>query len=164
LKNPGENMGIRVVIDKDYNFELGKTAILSVRDKFSKEPIPITDIKLTTTLLESESEAPNAVQRILNNLADAPNLPSSEKAKNTQEVTFKIDYCFDITIQLELYDSVDENQKSVARTLEVEYTGAEYCGIADAKANQATFSTVAYYSMMAGPFISLVLPSFISKF
>lgn len=50
------------------------------------------------------------------------------------------------------------------RTLETIYTGAEYCGIADAKANQATFSKLTYYSMLAGPLVAILMPSFISKF
>jgi hypothetical protein len=52
----------------------------------------------------------------------------------------------------------------VIKTIETIYTGAEYCGIAEAKANQAVYSQLTYYTILAGPLLAIVMPSFIAKF
>jgi hypothetical protein len=94
-----------------------------------------------------------------------PDPPTPESAgQKTVEVRFTPDYCLDISIVLDVYDSINADQKQVIRTLETIYTGAEYCGIAEAKANQAVYSKLTFYTMLAGPLVAIVMPSFISKF
>ena len=55
--------------------------------------------------------------------------------KKDHEILFETDYCFDITLQVQLYDSLDPKQKQIIRNVTVDYTGQEYCGLAAAKAN-----------------------------
>ena len=63
-KMPGEDMGVRLIIDENFEFTLGTTANVKVLDRFTQNPVPIKDSFKTSTFKSS-----GHFQRLLTNRA-----------------------------------------------------------------------------------------------
>lgn len=116
-KASGNNVGIRLDIDPTFKFELNTTAFISIVDKSNLKPVDFVMLSLTNNSII------NTQIRLL----------ESSDTKNRFEMLYYVNYCHDITIILELYDSIDKDQKAIASIKKVHYKSSEYCGIAEAK-------------------------------
>lgn len=137
-KFEGLEVTINLPDNQDFNLEKDVTLKISILDRYSDNPIDIEELILESTVHSSDIKEYN--------------------------LKVRTDYCFDLKIVLDFYDSDSETQKAVIYSQTITYRLDEYCGLDETKRKQEFYSAIVYYMIMAGPLLALVLPSIISKF
>lgn len=91
-KASGNNVGLILDIDPTFTFEINKTAVIKIIDKATHKPVNFTLLSITNNSIT------NTQLRMM----------ESSNTKNRFEMLYYVNYCYDITIVLELYDSINE--------------------------------------------------------
>lgn len=84
-KNPGEKMGVKLVVDREYEFILNTTVKVRVEDSYSGKEVAIKEIKLITTQLNPD-EVKRLLQTVTSNSTNLENVAVNNKPKNMNEI------------------------------------------------------------------------------